>query len=150
MSTKDSIKNIIDQAMNCAFWLGEAHWQQSESFSHPKANETRRKFDTLLNDTRKALAPFDPSAGWLPIESAPKGKKLILGYHNALGKWRTIMGTYYLPNTLYASDDDDDADEDGYAPEGWYEESESHAFILRTVHEPTHYMNRPAPPEERK
>ena len=99
---------------------------------------------------REALAPFDPSAEWLPIESAPKGKKLILGYHNALGKWRTIMGTYYLPNTLYASDDDDDADEDGYAPEGWYEESESHAFILRTVHEPTHYMNRPAPPEERK
>ena len=32
---------------------------------------------------------------WQPIETAPKdGQKLIVGYRNSLGKWRTVMASY--------------------------------------------------------
>jgi hypothetical protein len=80
---------------------------------------------------------------WQKIETAPKGKKLIAGYLNSLGNWRSIMACYYLPGTLPATDD---WIADGeYAPEGWYEESESHETILKTDETPTHWM--PLPPQ---
>lgn len=80
-------------------------------------------------------------AEWRPIESAPKGRKLIVGYFNKLGKWRTVMGRYYLPKTLINENDNLDLneDDDGYAPEGWYEESESQSSILPTDEPPTHW-----------
>ena len=85
---------------------------------------------------------------WQPISSAPKGKKLIVGYLNRGGNWRSIMACYYLPQTLEAADDCHYAvDEEGYAPEGWYEESETHESILPTDEPPTHWMHRPTPPQ---
>ena len=97
---------------------------------------------------RAALLPFDASANWLPIEGAPKGKKLILGYRNQLGKWRTIMGTYYLPKTLESDlEEDVPEDEDGYAQAGWYEEYESQQGACPVEFPPTHYMPLYAAPE---
>jgi hypothetical protein len=82
--------------------------------------------------------------GWLPIETAPKGQKVIAGYRNQLGKWRSVMGTYYPPNTLPTTDDwIADAE---YAPEGWYEESETHEDIYPMDCPPTHWQPLPASP----
>lgn len=92
--------------------------------------------------------PQQPAPAWLPIESAPKGQKLIAGYFNKLGNWRTIIARYYLPGTLAASEDadEDQCDEEGYAKEGWYEESETHEYIMPTDEAPTHYMFLTPPP----
>jgi len=89
-----------------------------------------------------AIASVKREPQWLPIESAPKGQKLIVGYFNKLGNWRTIIARYYLTGTLAASDDadEDQCDEEGYAKEGWYEESETHEFIMQTDEEPLYYM----------
>lgn len=82
---------------------------------------------------------------WLPIESAPKGQKVFAGYFNALGKWRTVMARYYESDTLEWHDQSPNYGE-GFAPEGWYEESETHEDILPLDPEPTHFRYLFAPP----
>jgi hypothetical protein len=89
------------------------------------------------------MAGLRAEHAWRPIETAPKGRKLIVGYYNRLGNWRSVMGCYYLPGTL---DQDDPDSDDEYAPEGWYEESDSLEQIARTESEPTHWLPLPAPP----
>jgi len=84
---------------------------------------------------------------WIPIETAPKGRKVIVGYPNCLGNWRTIIARYYPAGTLELEDGFGDLDYDGYAPEGWYEETETHETIRRTDEEPTHWMPLPEPPK---
>lgn len=78
---------------------------------------------------------------WQPIETAPRGRKVIAGYFNPLGNWRSVMARFYAERTLPASDDSDDE----FAPPGWYEESETHDEILRMA-EPSHWMPLPKPP----
>lgn len=85
-------------------------------------------------------------AEWQPIETAPKGRKVIAGYANALGKWRTVLARYYSEGTLEWHDQSPLYGE-GYAPEGWYEESETHEDLLPLDPEPTHWMPLPAPPK---
>lgn len=86
--------------------------------------------------------------GWLPIETAPKGQKIIAGYYNVLGKWRSVMACYYLPGTLPATDD---WIADGeYAPEGWYEESETQETILQMDAQPTHWQPLPKAPTSKQ
>lgn len=82
--------------------------------------------------------------GWQPIETSPKNTKVIAGYFNAANRWRSIMATYYAAGTLDAGDSCDDPDADGYAPEGWYEESESYDELMPA--KPTHWRPMPEPP----
>lgn len=84
---------------------------------------------------------------WQPIETAPKNKKLLVAYQNRLGNWRIVTGCYHTQ--LAWSDDHwrDDDDESEYAPEGWYEESDSSETIYRTDLPPTHWMPLPTPPQ---
>lgn len=90
----------------------------------------------------------DHLAGWRDIEGAPKMRKLITGHFNEHGKWRSYMATYYKPGTLDAADSCDNPDEDGYAPEGWYEESETQDEIMPV--RPSHWMPLPAAPLPQK
>ena len=83
---------------------------------------------------------------WQPIETAPKGKKLLAAFQNEQGHWRTITARYYLPRTLDCDEAAyDQGDEDGFAPEGWYEESETHDNIL-PISRLTHWQPLPEPP----
>jgi len=97
----------------------------------------------IIDEAAEALASAGAGDGWRPIETAPKGRQVLAGYRNELGNWRTIKACYYLPGTLDADESCDDVDEDGYAPEGWYEESETHDYIL-PCQQPTHWMPLPA------
>ena len=99
---------------------------------------------------RAGVAPGAVLEGWQPIETAPKGRKLLLGYWNKVGNWRTVTGCYYPPQTLQMEYDRDDLDDDGYAPEGWYEESETQEAILPTDEYPTHWVPLPAAPSAPK
>ncbi len=82
---------------------------------------------------------------WMPIETAPKDKKLIVGYWNELGKWRTVMAHYWLANTL-----ESDHTESGYADEGWYEATEAYDELAPCDCEPTLWQPLPTPPETPK
>jgi hypothetical protein len=84
---------------------------------------------------------------WQPIETAPKMRKVMVGYLNSLGVWRSVMARYYLPGTLELADDADDT-ADGYAPEGWYEECETSECISFTDEPPTHWMPLAASPHD--
>lgn len=81
---------------------------------------------------------------WHLISTAPKGRKIIAGYWNQLGKWRTVIARYYLPMTLPSTDDWASEPECNYAPEGWYEESETHEELHKMECQPVLWM--PLPP----
>lgn len=86
---------------------------------------------------RAVLEIVAPAQDWRPIDDeARNGAKVIGGYHNLLGNWRTVVARYYKAKTLDAAEYLET--EDGYAPEGWYEESETHDDILPI--ELTHYL----------
>lgn len=79
---------------------------------------------------------------WQPIETAPKNRKLIVGYFNRLGNWRSVMGCYFTEGVL-----ESDTDESGFAPEGWYEDTEAYEYLMPMDHEPTRWMPLPASPK---
>lgn len=82
---------------------------------------------------------------WMAMGSAPQNRKIIAGYFNGCGKWRTVMACYYLPKTLEWNSDYDGGDEDGYAPEGWYEEIENSETIF-PMQKPDYWRPLPEPP----
>ena len=79
---------------------------------------------------------------WQPIETAPKGVKILAGYFNKLGKWRTITARYCT------SDYFDEYYGEHEPVDGWYEESETQEVILLTDEPPTHWQSLPEPPKE--
>ena len=102
--------------------------------------ETAYGADHLPTGDTPVYAAASAKAQWQPIETAPKGRKVLVAYQNQLGNWRRVIAKYYLPETL-----DSEHNESGYADEGWYEESETHhEEIMRTDCEPTLWQ--PLPP----
>ena len=102
----------------------------------------------VLADRALRASQADPCAasGWKPIESAPQGVKVLAGYWNRAGKWRTVTARYYLPQTLELYDDREDPEGDGYAPEGWYEECETQDDIKPIEEPPILWQYLPAAP----
>jgi hypothetical protein len=114
---------------------GEATWSED--------NATGCGIEYVRADRARTAASC---AGWLPIASAPKNKKLIAGYTNEWGNWRTVMACFYAAGTLEWHDDlgwDEDAE---YAPEGWYEETETHEVVMPLETDPTHWQPSPRAP----
>lgn len=102
------------------------------------------------------LAEIDRLRGerqWLPIETAPKMRKIIVSYLNALGKRRCVMACYYKAHSLEMHDDyadvgeNDEVSGESFAPEGWYEEHDQDSPLMRLQEEPTHWMPIPAAPD---
>ena len=85
-------------------------------------------------------------AGWVPIASAPKNRKLIVGYRNEHGNWRTVIGCFYAAGMLEWHDDYGGDEAEEYAPEGWYEKTVTHEVVMPLETDPTHWMPLPAAP----
>lgn len=100
----------------------------------------------LIVAMRNSLPELLKAVEWQSMDSAPKDTKILVGYRNSLGNWRTVTACYHtqLPWSEDAWRDDDDESE--YAPEGWYEESETHENILPIEHYPIAWMPLPLPP----
>lgn len=90
------------------------------SLMDPEKNEDAKRADHLDSELRRLAARLSGmAAGWQPIETAPKRTRVIVGYHNSQGKWRTAMATYFT------EDDIADWENDDCSP-GWYERSYAH------------------------
>jgi hypothetical protein len=83
---------------------------------------------------------------WQPIETAPKNTKVLVAYLNTRGKWRVVTACYH---TQFPWPDDywRDDDESEYAPEGWYEDSDSFETTDPTSETPSHWQPLPPPPQ---
>lgn len=100
--------------------------------------------------SREKAGPVD---GWQPIETAPKGKPVLVHYTNELGKGRTIKARYVERFTEESSPDSEndeynEADDTYYTLPGWYEmidnwDEYSSVFVH---HDPIHWMPLPASP----
>lgn len=97
-------------------------------------------------------SPSPDLGGWMPINTAPKGRKVIV-YGEVPGMMhpQTSVARYWLKHTLPVAEGFEDEDwvdrnndGDAFMPEDWYEETmgESEAVNLK----PTHWMPLPSPP----
>lgn len=88
---------------------------------------------------------------WQTIDTAPKGRTVLIHYKNSLGNGRTVKARYVERFTV--EDDSglgeycEDKDE-YYLLEGWYEQVDNwDDFAEIFIHcKPTHWMPLPAPP----
>ena len=80
---------------------------------------------------------------WHPIETAPKGRLLLVGFFNSAGKWRSMHAQWRddLPQHDMAEDDDPPAEA------GWYEGSLEAEVLFPLGQHPTHWMPLPEPPK---
>ena len=88
-----------------------------------------------------AAEPVRVPMTWQPIETAPKGRIVLVYYTNDCGRGRTMRARYYLPETL-----ESEVNESGWCDEGWYEESEAYEYLMPLEHDPTHWMPLPDAP----
>lgn len=111
------------------------------------AEESDAEFENAIAEIREPVAD---SPTWLPIESAPERRKVMVTWVNALGKRRTTFAAFWPIGTLDMGDDtsEDHVDEDGknvFA--GWYEESEANDDdYWRLTEMLTHWMPLPSAP----
>ena len=63
----EDLQDTVSKALRRAWQLGQTYWQQADSeytSQHRKADETRGKFDALVEETRAAIATAaQPPAG---------------------------------------------------------------------------------------
>lgn len=121
------------EAMQMALEALEFYYDQ-----HSEESDAR-----VITALREALeAEKQEPVAWTHIDTAPKGRIVLVHYKNSLGNGRTMRARYYLPETL-----DSDSTESGWADEGWYEESEAYEYLMPLEYEPTHWMPLPAAPD---
>jgi hypothetical protein len=105
------------------------------------------------------IAPYetyDPRemSEWQPIETAPKGKKVIVfGEVPGMSHPQTVVARYWTRHTLPVAEgfEDEDwvdlsGDGDAYMPEDWYEETMGEDVAAVNL-KPTHWMPLPEPPK---
>jgi hypothetical protein len=132
--------------------LDDAKVQEWQTLLDKPARQEQALLDAITGGTGVMLGGkrIDPASiykepeqepvAWRPIDSAPKGRIVLVYYKNSLGNGRTMRARYYLPETL-----ESDTTESGWADEGWYEESQAYEYLMPLEHEPTHWM--PLPPD---
>ena len=101
--------------------------------------------DEMFRDMGVPVTEPEPEpepVAWRPIETAPKGRIVLVHYKNQLGNGRTMRARYYLPETL-----ESDTTESGWSDEGWYEESEAYEYLMPLDGDPTHWMPLPPAPD---
>ena len=92
---------------------------------------------------------------WKTIESAPKGKQVLVFYKNQLGNGRTVKA-YYIERFTEESSDDSENDEYSEADDtystlpGWYKliDNWDDYTAVAIHHDPSHWMPLPTPPTE--
>lgn len=99
-----------------------------------------------------AIAQERDVGEWQPIETAPKGRKVIVSVPNGNNRPPiTMMGRYWRRGSLEVAEgfEDEDwadvIDEISYMPEGWYEDCEVEDAPAHNI-TPTHWMPLPSPP----
>jgi hypothetical protein len=128
--TREEAQQVLDALTWC---YDVTEWPANGNTPQDKAIET----------LRARLAQPEPApVAWQPIDTAPKGKIVLVHYKNRLGNGRTMRARYYLPETL-----ESDESESGWADEGWYEESEAYEYLMPLEGEPTHWMPLPPAPD---
>jgi hypothetical protein len=85
--------------------------------------DARHAAAELASEALRTAAPAVQQDGWMPIESAPKNRKVLVAYRNSLGKWRRVMACHYTESEIAEWENDD-------STPGWYEECESQEVIL--------------------
>ncbi len=130
-----------------ALYDGEKWYANEEAAICSCANMQKLQKIYTEQQVRELLAAaskLPQGDGWLPIESAPKDKTILLGYRNTHGNWRTLRGEWFSREEI----DEFWEDPDGVEP-GWFEtsvEADDVPNVWRT--EPTHWMPLPQPPKE--
>lgn len=121
-----------------------------EALISSEPSDVQELFDAAVSS---AHVPLSEPVGWQPIETAPKGKKVIVfGQVPNMMHPHTMVARYWPRGTLEVADDfqcEDWAEEIGdgvYMPEGWYEETMGEEAPVVNIR-PTHWMKLPEPPK---
>jgi hypothetical protein len=88
---------------------GDDGWCMLKAGDDP--TEFLKQWPSIKYDVRPLYAspPAPLQAGtWMPIETAPKNRLLLVGFFNAVGKWRSMHAQYR--DDLPQHDDADDGD----------------------------------------
>lgn len=85
-----------------------------------------------------------PETEWRSLESAPRGRKILVAYRNPQKKWRRVCARYYEAGTL-------EGEFTERAEAGWFEECEGQETIFPVEYEPELWHELPPLPtsEER-
>jgi hypothetical protein len=142
-------RRVTEWVAECVGQHPPGEIEDNAAFIAAAVNYIRANIDSLTPskgvDQIRSQALEEAARGWRPIKTAPKDQKVLVGYWNPHGKWRTVKACYYTQ--LRWSDEHHWSEGDGeYAPPGWYEESETHDTILPLDCAPTHWMPLPVPP----
>ena len=121
-------------------WM-EAHdcLKSGRSYDFPRPAD----LPDALAEIERLRAALETAGEWQEISTAPKNTKLLAAYQNELGNWRIVTACYHTH--LDWSDEYGDHEQE-FAPEAWYEESDSSEVIYPTSCVPTRWMPLPAFP----
>lgn len=81
---------------------------------------------------------------WRPIATAPTRRRVLVGYRNTYGRWRTAIASYYTADDIAEWENADLCDP------GWYERSYAHEaeseLVFALEGSPTHWQELPGEP----